>query len=221
MRQSGADGVHPGYGFLSENAEFAEAVAAAGATFIGPPPSAMRAMGGKTSARARMQAAGVPVVPGRTARRARLPRTRRRRRRRGARWLSRHAEGGGRRGRAGDAPRRRRGQAGSGAGGRAARGQGCLRRRRRFLEKSIVRPRHIETRSSATARRRRPPCERDCSIQRPNQKVIEDRRRRSSRRAAREMGEVAVRAARSVGYVGAGTMRCCSTAPRAASTSWR
>jgi len=63
-RRTGADGVHPGYGFLSENADFAEACAAAGVTFIGPPASAIRAMGGKTSARQRMQAAGVPVVPG-------------------------------------------------------------------------------------------------------------------------------------------------------------
>ena len=65
-QQSGADAIHPGYGFLSENAAFAEACAEAGVTFIGPPPKAIRAMGDKTAARTLMEDAGVPMAPGTT-----------------------------------------------------------------------------------------------------------------------------------------------------------
>ena len=64
IRETGADGVHPGYGFLSENAAFAEACAEAGAVFIGPPPSAIRAMGSKSEAKRLMEDAGVPLLPG-------------------------------------------------------------------------------------------------------------------------------------------------------------
>src|SRR5262245_59847426 len=63
-QKSGADAIHPGYGFLSENADFAEACAKAGVIFVGPPPAAIRAMGGKSAAKALMEKAGVPVVPG-------------------------------------------------------------------------------------------------------------------------------------------------------------
>ncbi len=132
---------------------------AAGATFIGPPPSAMRAMGIKTAARARMQAAGVPVVPGDNGVDGRgFSERGRGQGGRGAHRLPGDAEGGGRRRRPRHAPRRRRRQAGGGAGRRAARGQGGLRRRHR-LSGEGDRPAapHRDPGVRRRARRRGPP----------------------------------------------------------------
>ncbi len=209
IRRSGADGVHPGYGFLSENAEFAEAVHAAGATFIGPPPSAIRAMGGKTSARARMQAAGVPVVPGdngpegrgfpdaATAKAAAA--------RIGYPVMLKAAAGGGGRGmRLVDAEEKLEAAlAGAQREAKAAFGDDAV-----YLEKAIVRPRHIEIQVFGDEHGGAVHLyERDCSIQRRNQKVIEESPSPVIDDETRaKMGEMAVKAARSVGYVGAGTI---------------
>ncbi len=209
IRKSGADGVHPGYGFLSENADFAEAVHAAGATFIGPPPSAMRAMGIKTAARARMQAAGVPVVPGdggvdgrgfpnATEAKAAAARI-------GYPVMLKAAAGGGGRGmRLVDSEDKLEAAlAGAQREAKAAFGDDTV-----YLEKAIVRPRHIEIQVFGDEHGGAVHLyERDCSIQRRNQKVIEESPSPVLDDETRaKMGEVAVRAARSVGYVGAGTI---------------
>jgi acetyl-CoA carboxylase biotin carboxylase subunit len=209
IKRTGADGVHPGYGFLSENADFAEAVAAAGATFIGPPPSAIRAMGGKTAARALMQAAGVPVVPGDNgaegkgfpsaalakAAAAKI----------GYPVMLKAAAGGGGRGmRLVDGEEKLEAAlAGAQREAKAAFGDDTV-----YLEKAIVRPRHIEIQVFGDEHGGAVHLyERDCSIQRRNQKVIEESPSPALDDATRmKMGEVAVRAARSVGYVGAGTI---------------
>ena len=124
-KSTGADGIHPGYGFLAENADFAEAVGKAGIKFIGPSPAAMRQMGGKADAKAIAAKAGVPVVPGyqgdsqtakALAKEAKAHR------------LSDHDQGGGRRRRARHAPGGTRGRSRRGAGERAARGAGRIRR---------------------------------------------------------------------------------------------
>jgi acetyl-CoA carboxylase biotin carboxylase subunit len=209
VRATGADAVHPGYGFLSENADFAEAVARVGAVFIGPPPSAIRSMGGKTSARALMQAAGVPVVPGdngaggqgfASADEARAAAARI-----GYPVLLKATAGGGGRGmrlvesedklEAALAAARRE--------AKAAFSDDAV-----YLEKAIGRPRHIEIQIFGdTAGNVVHLHERDCSIQRRNQKVIEEAPSPVIDDDLRaQMGAVAVRAARSVGYVGAGTV---------------
>jgi acetyl-CoA carboxylase biotin carboxylase subunit len=208
-RRTGADAIHPGYGFLSENAAFAEACAAAGMTFIGPPPSAIRAMGGKTSARALMQAAGVPVVPGDNG-----P---------GGKGFASPAEAKAAAARIGYPVMLK---AASGGGGRGMRLvdseeklEAALAGARRealaafaddavYLEKAIVRPRHIEIQVFGDEHGGAVHLyERDCSVQRRNQKVIEESPSPAIDDEIRaRMGEVAVRAARSVGYVGAGTI---------------
>jgi acetyl-CoA carboxylase, biotin carboxylase subunit len=208
-RLTGADAVHPGYGFLSENAGFAEACAAAGLVFIGPPPAAIRAMGGKTSARALMQAAGVPVVPG--------------------------DNGPGGKGFASPAEARAAAaaigypvmlKAAAGGGGRGMRLvetedklEAALAGAKRealasfgddtiYLEKAIVRARHVEMQVFGDEHGQVVHLfERDCSVQRRNQKVIEEAPCPVLEEPTRaKMGEVAVRAARKVGYVGAGTI---------------
>ncbi len=209
IKRTGADGVHPGYGFLSENAVFAEAVAAAGATFIGPPPSAIRSMGGKTAARALMQAAGVPVVPGDNgeggkgfpnvaAAKAAAARV-------GYPVMLKAASGGGGRGmRLVDSEDKLEAAlAGAQREAKAAFGDDTV-----YLEKAIVRPRHIEIQVFGDEHGGAVHLyERDCSIQRRNQKVIEESPSPAIDDATRAMmGEVAVRAAKSVGYVGAGTI---------------
>ncbi len=208
-RATGADAVHPGYGFLSENADFAEAVTRAGVVFIGPPPAAIRSMGGKTSARALMQAAGVPVVPGdngaggqgfATVEEAKAAAARI-----GYPVLLKAAAGGGGRGmrlvdseanlEAALASARRE--------AKAAFSDDAV-----YLEKAIVRPRHIEIQIFGDTHGHVVHLhERDCSIQRRNQKVVEEAPSPAVDDELRaRMGDVAVRAARSVGYVGAGTV---------------
>jgi acetyl-CoA carboxylase, biotin carboxylase subunit len=206
---TGADAVHPGYGFLSENADFAEAVGRAGAVFIGPPPSAIRAMGGKTAARAVMERAGVPVVPGDNGASGQGFATPEEAKRAAARIgypvMLKAAAGGGGRGmrlvesedklEAALASARRE--------SKAAFGDDAV-----YLEKAIVRPRHIEIQVFGDSHGNVVHLnERDCSIQRRNQKVIEESPSPAIDDELRaRMGAVAVRAAQSVGYVGAGTI---------------
>ncbi|HSR97686.1 MAG TPA: acetyl-CoA carboxylase biotin carboxylase subunit [Kofleriaceae bacterium] len=207
-RDTGADAVHPGYGFLSENEDFAEACAAAGIVFIGPSPDAMRRMGSKTEARKTVSAAGTPVVPGDngpagdgfpTAEQALAAA-----RKVGFPVLIKAAAGGG-----GKGMRLVAGEAeftaafdGARREATAAFGDGTV-----YLEKAIERPRHIEIQVFGDHHGSLVHLgERDCSIQRRHQKVIEEAPSPvvSAELRAR-MGAAAVAAARAVSYVGAGT----------------
>jgi len=204
-KATGAHAVHPGYGFLSENAEFADACAAAGIAFIGPPASAIAAMGSKSAAKALMEKAKVPLVPGyhgddndpallaREADRIGYP------------VLIKASAGGGGKG------MRRVDKAEDFAAALAS----CQREAKNsfgsehvLVERYVLRPRHIEIQVFGDSQGQVIHLfERDCSVQRRHQKVLEEAPAPGMSEARRaEMGAAAVAAAQAVGYVGAGTV---------------
>ncbi len=203
--RSGADAVHPGYGFLSENAGFAEACATAGLTFVGPPADAIRLMGNKRLAKQRMAEAVVACVPGYdgadqsdatlTAEAARI----------GFPIMVKAAAGGGGRGMrlVADADALAAAITGARSEAENAFGSGEL-----LLEKAITAPRHVEIQVFADRHGNVIHLgERDCSVQRRHQKVIEEAPSPAVTPDLREaMGAAAVAAARAIDYVGAGTV---------------
>src|SRR5437868_209926 len=204
-RQSGTEAVHPGYGFLSENADFAEACAKAGLVFIGPPAEAIRAMGSKAAAKALMEAHGAPVVPGYHGEAQDAASLAAEAERIGYPVLIKASAGGGGRGmrivtRADEFAR-----ALVGAKREAA---GAFGDDRILLERYLERPRHIEVQVFGDAQGNIVHLwERDCSIQRRHQKIVEEAPAPGlGNRERKKLGELAVAAARAVGYVGAGTV---------------
>jgi 3-methylcrotonyl-CoA carboxylase alpha subunit len=204
-KASGAAAVHPGYGFLSENADFAEACAAAGLVFIGPPPEAIRAMGSKAAAKALMQAHGVPVVPGYHGEAQDAGRLAEEAGRIGFPVLIKASSGGGGRGMRIVAEAEEFARALDGAKREA---QGAFGDDRVLLERYLERPRHIEVQVFGDAHGNIVHLyERDCSIQRRHQKVVEEAPAPGLDAKQREkFGAAAVKAAAAVGYVGAGTI---------------
>ena len=202
---TGADAIHPGYGFLAENAEFAEICAASNLTFIGPTPEQIRTMGDKAAARATMIAHGVPVVPGTpgpvddvedaVAYAAKI----------GFPVIIKAAAGGGGKGMrvAGDADEFTRSFQMARTEALSAFGNGAV-----YIEKYLERTRHIEFQILGDTHGN---CihlgERDCSVQRRHQKLIEEAPSPAMTAALRKkMGDAAVLGAKSIDYVGAGTM---------------
>ncbi|HEY4472719.1 MAG TPA: acetyl-CoA carboxylase biotin carboxylase subunit [Stellaceae bacterium] len=204
-RNSGAEAVHPGYGFLSENAEFAEACEAADIVFIGPPASAMRTMGSKAAAKDLMQRHGVPLVPGYHGEDQKPARLSDEAERIGFPVLIKASAGGGGRG------MRAVGSVGEFAAalaGAKREAGAAFADDRVLLEKYLPRPRHIEVQIFADRHGNTVHLfERDCSIQRRHQKVLEEAPAPGLDPEQRNaMAEAAVAAARAVGYVGAGTV---------------
>ncbi len=204
-KKAGADAVHPGYGFLSENPDFAQAVADAGLVFVGPTPRAMRSLGLKTEARKLVQAAGVPVVPGTLDPVDSLEEVRRIATEVGFPVALKAVAGGGGKGlrivrdpaNLDAAFRQATSEAGAAFGNPAV-----------YVEKAIERPRHVEVQILGDQHGQYVSLgERDCSLQRRHQKVIEESPSPAVSPNLREqMGDVAVRAARAAGYTNAGTV---------------
>ncbi|MGE4532858.1 acetyl/propionyl/methylcrotonyl-CoA carboxylase subunit alpha [Halomonas sp.] len=204
-KRTGAGAIHPGYGFLSENGPFVDALEKAGITFVGPPASAIAAMGDKSAAKARMHDAGVPLVPGYhgddqddALLKAEADKI-------GYPVLLKASAGGGGKGM----------RVVESAAGFQAALDGCRREsqaafgdQRMLIEKYLTQPRHVEVQVFCDRHGNGVYLfERDCSVQRRHQKVLEEAPAPGmSAELRREMGEAAVRAAREIGYVGAGTV---------------
>ena len=210
-QHSGAGAVHPGYGFLAENAEFAQAVVDAGLIWIGPPPSAIRAMGDKAQAKRLMKVAEVPCVPGYDGDAQDEATLRAEGQRIGFPLMIKATAGGGGRGMrlvesaaAFDAH-----LSSARSEAQAAFGDSTV-----LLERAIVQPRHVEIQIFADSHGNVVHLgERDCSVQRRHQKVIEEAPSPAlagsdGAQLRRRMGAMAVAAARAITYCGAGTIEC-------------
>jgi acetyl-CoA/propionyl-CoA carboxylase, biotin carboxylase, biotin carboxyl carrier protein len=205
VRESGAEAVHPGYGFLAENASFAHACEDAGVVFIGPPASAIEAMGSKTRARELMQAAGVPIVPGTTDPVPDLDAARAAAAEIGYPVAVKAAGGGGGKGFRVALSEEELQGAFEGAAGE---GERFFSDPTVYLERYLPDPRHVEVQVLADAHGHTLHLgERDCSIQRRHQKLIEESPAPVVDDALRErIGKIATDAAEAVGYRGAGTI---------------
>ncbi len=204
-KASGAQAIHPGYGFLSENAGFARAIEAAGLIFLGPPASAIDAMGSKSAAKALMEVAGVPLVPGYHGEDQDLETFRLAAERIGYPVLLKATAGGGGKGMKVVEDVSQLAEALASAQREALSSFGDARM---LVEKYVLKPRHVEIQIFADQHGN---ClylnERDCSIQRRHQKVVEEAPAPGLSVEQRQaMGESAVRAAQAIGYVGAGTV---------------
>jgi len=212
-KATGAEAVHPGYGFFSENAGFARAVTDAGLVFIGPPPTAIEKMGDKVEARKLMAAAGVPVVPGSPDTLETEDEVRAVAKKIGFPIMLKAAAGGGGKGmRLVDNEK----DLASAVRTVASEAKSSFGDGRFYVEKFVNRPRHIEVQVFADQKGETVHVfERECSLQRRHQKVVEESPSPFiTPEMRRAMGEVAVKAARAVNYVGAGTIEFLADADR-------